>query len=164
MDIPTLIAQLDFSRQRLLALLDTIEKGAPNLHEALAWRPAPGRAHIAWQAMHCAATHDRYLNARLKGGQPKLPQIVESFAGGSTPSDTNVPTLGAIRDALNSTYTDFRAYIQGLTLADLQRKMMFGTTERSIGETITLLAWHEAHHQGQIHLTWNCYKATHNLP
>jgi hypothetical protein len=24
-----------------------------------------------------------------------------------------------------------------------------------------LMAWHESHHQGQIHLTWNLYTASH---
>lgn len=163
MDIPTLLAQLDFTRNRLLGTLDTIEKSGQPLDKVLAWRPAPGRAHIAWQAMHCAATHDRYLNMRLKGGQPKLPAVSEAFGGGSTPSDANVPTLPAIRDALTSTYNDFRAYVASLAPADLERKVMHRDVERTVGESILLLAWHEAHHQGQIHLTWNCYKAAHGL-
>ena len=59
----------------------------------LAWRPGPGRAHIGWQAMHCAATHDRYLNVGLRGGQPRDAALVANFAGGSTPSDQKVPDL-----------------------------------------------------------------------
>jgi hypothetical protein len=31
------------------------------------------------------------------------------------------------------------------------------------GESFLLLAWHEAHHQGQIHLTINLYKAAHGI-
>jgi uncharacterized damage-inducible protein DinB len=34
-----------------------------------------------------------------------------------------------------------------------------GGTQRSVAEAITLLTWHEAHHQGQIHLTVNLFKA-----
>jgi hypothetical protein len=163
MDTNTLLAQLDFSHQRLLGLLDTIEKSGQPLDKVLAWRPGPGRAHIGWQAMHCAATQDRYLNVRLKNGTPKDERVVANFAGGSTPSDTDVPTLTAIREALNARYADFRAYVAAATPEDLGRKSMFGTVERSVAESIVLLAWHEAHHQGQIHLTWNCYKATHGI-
>lgn len=163
MDTQTLLAQLDFTRQRLLAILETIEKSGQPVEKVLAWRPAPGRAHIGWQAMHCAATHDRYLNVRLKGGSPKNEKLVADFAGGSTPSDANVPTLAAIRDALNTTYTDFRNFVATATPADLARKVFQGNAERPVADSILLLAWHEAHHQGQIHLTWNCYKATHNI-
>ncbi|MFT3788568.1 MAG: hypothetical protein QM770_20750 [Tepidisphaeraceae bacterium] len=34
---------------------------------------------------------------------------------------------------------------------------------RGVGESFVLLAWHEAHHQGQIHITWNLYKAAHGV-
>ena len=166
MDTNTLLAQLDFTRQRLLAILETIEKSGQPVEKVLAWRPGPGRAHIAWQAMHCAATHDRYLEVRLKGGEgtPKNPRVAEEFGGGSTPSDSNVPSLAAIRQELAARYESFRAFVAGLTPADLARKVvMGGGVERTIGESILLLTWHEAHHQGQIHLTWNCYKAAHGV-
>src|SRR5437016_3176471 len=67
MDTDTLIIALDFARTRLLTTLDTIEKSGQDAAKVLAWRPGPGRAHIGWQAMHCAATHDRYLNVGVKG-------------------------------------------------------------------------------------------------
>jgi hypothetical protein len=90
--------------------LEAIEKGAPDLRHALGWRPGPGRAHIAWQAMHLAATHDRYLNVLLKGGVPEDDQLVKDFAGGSTPSDTKVPTLGEIRKKLDANLAALRAF------------------------------------------------------
>ena len=34
---------------------------------------------------------------------------------------------------------------------------------RTVAESIILFAWHEAHHQGQIHLTWNLYKQAHGI-
>jgi hypothetical protein len=163
MDTQTLLAQLDFSRQRLLGILDTIEKSGQPLDKVLAWRPGPGRAHIAWQAMHCAATLDRYLNVRLKDGAPKNEQVVTDFAGGSCPSDANVPTLAVIRQNLDARHAEFRAYVAAANPDDLAKKKMFGTVERSVAESIVLLTWHEAHHQGQIHLTWNCYKAAHGV-
>lgn len=157
MDRDTLLAGLDFSRTRLVELLDKIDKSGHAV--ALVWRPGPGRAHIAWQAMHCAATHDKYLNA-FKGGKPTDENLVARFGGGSTPSDQNVPDLATIRSALEKNYKNFRDYIATLTPADLARKLASG---RTIAESILLMAWHEAHHQGQIHLTWNLYKQAHGV-
>lgn len=163
MDKLTLLAGLDFARSRLLATLDDIEKSGQDLTKVLAWRPAQGRAHIGWQAMHCAATHDRYLNVRIKGGQPTDPDLVQHFAGGSTPSDHRVPTLVQIRSALDKHYSALKSFVENASPEELAKVQDFGNTKRSIAESIILLTWHEAHHQGQIHLTWNCYKATHGL-
>src|SRR5580692_9732065 len=107
MDVNTLLAGLDFSRSRLLGILETIEKSGQDMKKVLAWRPGPGRAHIAWQAMHCAATHDRYLNVGVKGGKPRDEALVANFAGGSTPSDENVPQLPAILATLETHYAPF---------------------------------------------------------
>lgn len=164
MDTTTLLFALDFTRNRLLGTLDTIEKTAKekghDVAKVLAWRPGPGRAHIGWQAMHCAATHDKYLNLNLLGKPPKDEALVKAFGGGSTPSDANVPALAAIREALADRFAALRQYVAGLDAAGLAR-MTPGpnNTQRSVGEAITLLTWHEGHHQGQIHLTWNLYKA-----
>ena len=156
MDVNTLLAGLDFTRSRLWGILDPIEKERTGFREGPATGgPAPGRAHIAWQAMHCAATHDRYLNVGLKGGKVTDEALVAAYAGGSTPSDDNIPDLSAIRSALEVNYRPFRDHVAGLTQADFDRMMPSG---RTIGQSILLMSWHEAHHQGQIHLTWNMYK------
>src|SRR3954451_17283928 len=107
MDHDTLLAGLDFARARLLGTLDAIEKSGQDPAKVLAWRPGPGRAHIGWQAMHCAATHDRYLNAHLLGKPLADEALVTNFAGGSKPSDENVPTLPLIREKLESTFRPF---------------------------------------------------------
>lgn len=164
MDASTLIAALDFSHARLLGILDTIEKSGEDTQKVLAWRPAPGRAHIGWQAMHCAATHDRYLNARLKGGTESDPELVKNFGGGSTPSDDNVPTLADIRASLEKHLASLRAFVAPLKPEDFSRVHdMPNNAKRTVGESIHVLIWHEAHHQGQIHLTWNLYKAAHGV-
>lgn len=164
MDRDTLIAQLDFARARLLGILDAIEKSGQDPAKVLAWRPGPGRAHIGWQAMHCAATHDRYLNANLKKAPVKDEQLVSNFAGGSTPSDSLVPALDDVRAKLTENYDDFREFLAGLSDDDLAMKFVGRDgKERTIGEAAILMAWHEAHHQGQIHLTWNLYKAAHGV-
>ena len=157
MDTTTLLAALDFSRARLLSLLDTIEKSGQDPRKILAWRPGPGRAHIAWQAMHCAATHDKYLNVRLKGGQVKDEAMVKNFGGGSIPSDENIPSIADIRQKLESTFVPFKQYVATLTADDLSR-VPAGNPPRSVGDSIIMMAWHESHHQGQAHLTWNLCK------
>ncbi len=110
--------------------------------------------------MHCAATHDRYLNVNILGGQPNDPSLVTAFAGGSVPSDENVPSLAKIRAALAKNIEPLRKFIADLPVAEMDRKLPSG---RTLGESLVLLAWHEAHHQGQIHLTWNLYKQAHGI-
>lgn len=160
MDRDTLLAGMDFSRARLLGTLDAIEKSGQDAAKVLAWRPGPGRAHIGWQAMHCAATHDRYLNVGVKAGKPRDESLVANYAGGSTPSDQNIPDFLTIRATLESALLPLRAYTAAADSAELERKLANG---RTIAESLMLLIWHEAHHQGQIHLTWNLYKEANGI-
>lgn len=162
MDSNTLIAVIDFTRQRLLGSLDAIEKSGHDPAAVLRWRPGPGRAHIGWQAMHCAATHDKYLNVNIKGlPAPTDPALVSAFGGGSTPSDQNVPTLAAIRQALDANCRSLRDYLRNASPAELARQVGPTDRRRTVAESAILLAWHEAHHQGQIHLTWNLFQSAH---
>ena len=168
MDIDTLIAALEFSRSRLIGTLDSIEKAAVekklDIKQVLAWRPGAGRAHIAWQAAHCAATHDKYLNVVLLGKTAKDEALVTNFAGGSTPSDMNVPSLGEIRQKLETTYAAFKNHVAGLDTAGLSRQIPGpNNTQRTVAQAIIMLTWHEAHHQGQIHLTWNLFQSAHAM-
>ncbi len=158
-DLKTILSLLDFTRDRLIGSLDGIAKSGQDVQQVLGWRPGIGRAHIAWQAMHCAATHDRYVNVRIKGGEPNDLSLCESFAGGSTPSDANLPTLAAIHEKLAVNFTAFKSFLNS---ADLAIVTDFpNNVQRTTAESAILLAWHEAHHQGQIHLTWNLYQAAH---
>ena len=164
MDKATLLSSMKYSRERLLGTLDAIEKSGYDVKAVLAWRPGPGRAHIGWQAMHCAATHDSYLNKGLLSGSPKDPELLASFGGGTTPSDTNVPSLSLIRQKLTATYEPLKKFTSEQTPQSLLRQVPApGGKTRSVAEAITMLTWHEAHHQGQIHLTWNLYKAAHGI-
>src|SRR3984885_15124299 len=135
MDKDTLLAGMEFSRGRLLGILETIEKSGQDMGKVLAWRPGPGRAHISWQAMHCAASHDRYLNVGVLKGSPKDEALVANFAGGTTPSDTNIPTLGVIRDKLASTYGTFKKYVSEQTPEGLKKIAGQPGRERSIEDS-----------------------------
>lgn len=163
MDIPTMLQCMDFSRGRLMATLDTIEKSGQDVNKVLAWRPGPGRAHMAWQFMHCASTYHRNTHVNFMNGQGKDDAMYAAFGGTSTPSDQNIPSVEKIRQTLESSYADYRAAIAKLKPEDLSR--MIGPPERarSLADTIVLYTWHEAHHQGQIHITWNLYKAAHGI-
>lgn len=162
-DKATLISSFDFIRARTLGTLDTIEKSGQEMARVLAWRPGPGRAHLGWQMMHCAVSLDRYLNVRLKGGEPRNPKLIDAYAGGSTPSDANIPTMAEIRAELANTYGELKNFLAPLGPSDMLKTYKMGNVERTLAESLQLMAWHEAHHQGQIHLTWNLYKAAHGI-
>jgi DinB superfamily len=163
MDIPTLLTCMDFARTRLLGILETIEKSGQEPAKVLAWRPGVGRAHMAWQFMHCSATYYRTLHV-WQGLAVPDEAIGKSYGGGSTPSDQNMPTIGQIRTALEQSFGPFKAYIATISQDDLaHRKIGPPGRERTLGEWVVLYIWHEAHHQGQIHLTWNLYKAAHGV-
>jgi hypothetical protein len=88
---------------------------------------------------------------------------VAGYAGGSTPSDQDIPSVTYIRQMLEATYADFKANVQKLSTTDLNRLIGPPGKEAPISNRILLMAWHEAHHQGQIHLTWNLYKSAHGV-
>ena len=82
------------------------------------------------------------------------------FAVDSVPSDANVPSAAAIRQLLEAKYSALKNWISEQSPEGMNRMVSAGKNKtRSIGETIIVLAWHEAHHQGQAHLTFNMYKA-----
>jgi uncharacterized damage-inducible protein DinB len=156
MTIPDLLEVLEFSRAKTLATLDAIAK-LPDPAKALGWRPGAGRSHVAWQLMHIAATDDRHVHARMTGGQPQEAENVRRFAGGSTPDD-NIPSLDEIRRYLTAQRKEVIAYLQKLDPSMIDKKPIEQApwTHR---EWVKVLAWHEAHHQGQAHITLNLCKA-----
>jgi hypothetical protein len=150
---------LDRSRRKSLELLDAIAS-RPDPAAVLGWRPAPGRAHIAWQLLHVAATDDRHVHVRMKSGDARDPEMVRRFAGGSVPDD-NIPTVETIRRYMEDRRRELLEVLGSLTEADLANK----PNEKApfaYGEWFQVLAWHEAHHHGQAHLTYNLYRAAHD--
>lgn len=154
-----LLAMLDFSRAKTLNLLDNIEK-MPSPAAVLGWRPGPGRAHTAWQLMHIAATDDRHVHVRMRGGEPQQPELVRRFAGGSVPDD-QIPTIAEIRRYLTDQRRELLDHLEKLADGDLQQKPN-PQAPWTYHEWMQVLAWHEAHHQGQAHLTLNLYRAQHS--
>jgi hypothetical protein len=155
------IKHLEFARARTLGLLDGIEK-EPNPQAILAWRPGADRAHIGWQLMHIAITEEIFATERLvpqKESQWK--ELLLRFRGGSTPDD-DVPSVGMIRELL----TGAREHLLGTLRAigdDRLDEIPKALRERkfTVRDAFFVIAWHEAHHQGQAHITFNLYQATH---
>ncbi len=150
-----------FQRDRTLGLLDQIEK-LPDPPAALGWRPGPGRAHIAWQLLHIAVTEEIFATERLRPEQAARHQgLWPRFRGGSTPDD-EIPSAATIRQVLADTRGSLLETLGTLSDGQLgeipeplkERKWTLLTVLHVIG-------WHEAHHQGQAHLTCNLYRAAH---
>jgi uncharacterized damage-inducible protein DinB len=148
-----------FNRARTLSTLAEIEKLA-DPRAALAWRLAPGRAHIGWQLMHIGITEELFASERLAPEKPgKWTELWPRFRGGSTPDD-DVPAAAAIRQILDesrerllatlSTYSDDRLGEIPPPLA--HRNMTFR-------DVLFILSWHESHHQGQAHAMLNAFRA-----
>lgn len=150
---------LELPRRKTLELLDAVA-ALPDPAAVLGWRPGPGRAHLAWQLMHVAATDDRHLHVRMKGGEPQEADLVRRFAGGSVPDD-DIPPLSEIRRYLSKRRQELLDHLRGLADADLATRPN-AQVQWTYKEWIQVLAWHEAHHHGQAHLTYNLYRAAHD--
>lgn len=147
---------MEFARKKTDELIATIGN-LPDPQKALAARPAAGRAHIAWQLMHIGATDDRHINVRMGEGKIAREDYVQRFAGGSTP-DENIPTLAEIRAYLDDRRKALLAKLDSIPEAALGTKPK-PDAPWNYEDWLRLLAWHEAHHQGQAHLTLNIFKA-----
>jgi uncharacterized damage-inducible protein DinB len=152
-----LIKSYAFNRQRTLGLLDKIAEQS-NPQAALAWRPGPGRAHIGWQLTHIGVTEEIFATERLMPSKPAaFADLWPRFRGGSTPDD-NVPDVATIRNVLIesrvhlletlSHYGDDR--LGEIPPALAARKL-------TVLDVLHIIGWHEAHHQGQAHLTLNLF-------
>jgi hypothetical protein len=159
--IAHLIAALQFNRPRTLGLLDKIEQ-EPDPMAVLGWRPGPGRAHIAWQLMHIGITEELFATERLLPEKPgKWLDLRPRFRNLSVPDD-DIPSPTMIREVLAEsrarlldtfgTFTD--AQLDWIAPALAERKL-------PLLDVLHILGWHEAHHQGQAHITLNLYKASH---
>ena len=107
--------------------------------------------------MHIAATDDRHLGGRVVAGEPTEPGNTARFGNGSTPDD-NIPSVEEIRRYLSEHRAAVLAHLA--TVKDWTVKPQ-ESAPWPYEEWVRVLAWHEAHHQGQAHLTLNMYKAAH---
>jgi uncharacterized damage-inducible protein DinB len=160
--VSTAFQYWSFNRERTLATLAAVE-ALPRSAEALSWRAGPRRAHIAWQLMHIAITEELFASERYFGKPPAYPDLKARFAHGSVADDT-IPAPGEIRDLLDTTRQHLIDAVAPFSESDLETiPPALEPRKLSIGKSLVLLAWHEAHHQGQAHATLNSYKAAAGL-
>lgn len=153
----SLIAALQFNRPRTLGLLEKIEK-EPDPQRILGYRPGPGRAHIAWQLMHIGITEELFATERLSDKKPAFADLIPRFKGGSTPDD-EIPSAATIRQILTESREHLLATLN--TFDDTQLGWMppaLAERKLSFLDVLHILAWHEGHHQGQAHITFNLFK------
>lgn len=150
-----------FNRDRTLATLDSIAE-TDDPQAVLGYRPGPGRAHIAWQLMHIGITEERFAMIRPVPETTMTPELIERFRGGSTPDD-DIPPLEEIRRVLAETREHLLATFQQFSDDDLgmipERLKERGW---NLGTVLKVVAWHETHHQGQAHITFNLWKVAHS--
>jgi len=159
--IETHIEDYEFARPRTLAVLEKIQDDA-KATEILGWRPGPGRAHIAWQLMHIGITEEIFATERLAPGKERQwEDLWPRFRGGSTPDDA-IPSPELIREVLDGSRQHLLATLREIG-DDRLGEIPEALKERglTIRQVLSVLGWHEAHHQGQAHLTLNTYRATH---
>jgi len=150
----------DFNRQRTLALLDSIAR-EDDPQAILGFRPEKDRAHIAWQLMHIGITEELFATERLLGGTPDFAEDVPRFRGGSTPDD-QIPSVEQIQTLLNQSREHLKSTIAGFKESDLSIvPEHFKERGWTLAQILNVLAWHEPHHQGQAHITYNLWKARH---
>jgi hypothetical protein len=66
-----------------------------------------------------------------------------------------------IRSYLSEQREALLAHLRQLSADDLGRKPN-DQAQWAYGEWFQVLAWHEAHHHGQAHLTYNLYRTAHD--
>ena len=159
--IQTYLDAMTFNRSRTLGLLDKIEE-SENSAGILAWRPGPGRAHIAWQLMHIGITEELFATERLSDSTPEFAELIDRFKGGSTPDD-QIPSSSEIREVLSQSRAHLEETLNGYSddaLDSIPTEWLSGRGW-TLKTTLQVLGWHEAHHQGQAHLTNNLWNAAH---
>jgi len=157
--VRNLIGAIEFNRTRTLALLDGICQEA-DPQKILGWRPGPGRAHIAWQLTHVGITEELFATERLvPGSQPQFADLVPRFKGGSTPDD-DIPSADVIRRVLTEGRSHLLQTLSKFTDEQLEfRPEALKARNLTFHDVLHILAWHEPHHQGQAHITFNLFKA-----
>lgn len=148
-----------FNRDRTMGLLDKICQ-QPNADQALAWRPGTGRAHIGWQLMHVGVTEEIFATERLNPQRPAaFIDLWPRFRGGSTPED-QAPAAEDVRQVLNESR---RHLVETLSQYGEERlgeiPAAMAARKLTVRDILALIGWHEAHHQGQAHITLNLYLA-----
>jgi len=151
--ISTVLSQMELNRSVTFRLLDEIEKTG-KANQILGWSVGD-HAPIGWHFMHLAASEDRFA---VMLGAPKL--VSEDYStrfssGKDAPRD--VPSISAMRKYLDESRASL---IDALERFDLSKSGEKPSADAPFdyGTVIKIISFHEPHHQGQAHATFNLYK------
>ena len=156
--IRVMLEVMEMNRTRTLATLEEIAK-LPNSSAVLGWRPGVGRAHIGWQLTHIGITEELTSTERMHGKSPAFSDLVPRFKFGSVPDD-EIPSADTIRQVLAESrrhVEDCFSKIEDVELDTIPE--WYRERGWNIRRILQILIWHEAHHQGQAHITFNLWKA-----
>jgi len=157
--IESVLSIWDVNRERTLETLAAIEQ-LDDPQAALAFRPGPGRAHIAWQLMHIAVTEELFATSRFLGTDPAFPELCERFQRGSVASDDDVPTVDEIRSTLAESREHLQSTLAKFNEEDLETMPgILADRGWTLRRALQIITWHEGHHQGQAHVTLNVFNA-----
>ncbi len=159
--IEALTTSFQFNRARTLDTLAEIEK-LPETQAALAFRLAPGRAHVGWQLMHIGITEEIFASERLDPEkESRWTELWPRFRGGSK-ADDEVPTAAAIREVLEGSRTRLLETLATFSDAQLDEiPPALAEKKWRFRDVLYIIGWHEGHHQGQAHAMLNAFRALH---
>lgn len=156
--VQVMLDAMELNRMRTLATLDEIAK-LPDPIKVLGWRPGPGRAHIGWQLTHIGITEELTATERMRGTPPAYADLVPRFKFGSVPDD-NIPEVETIRKVLSDSRQHVQECFAAIKESDLDTiPEWYRERGWTIRRILQILSWHEGHHQGQAHITFNLWKA-----
>ena len=109
--------------------------------------------------MHVAITEEVFATERLNPAKPgSWTELWPRFRGGSTPDD-NIPTASEIRHVLATAREHMLDTLR--RFGDDQLTVIpaaFKERGLTLNDVLHIIGWHEAHHQGQAHITFNLFK------
>jgi uncharacterized damage-inducible protein DinB len=121
--------------------------------EEVGWQPVPQVASLGWNLQHLGEMLDHYLTRVFGQGAQVWPGLLSTMQPGSQ-DDGRFRDLQAIADYHRQVRPAYRAFLQRLTLADLDRPLGPGsrwTWAWAIGH----IAEHESYHIGKCTLLRN---------
>jgi hypothetical protein len=120
--------------------------------DQVGWQPVPEVASIGWNLWHLAEMLDHYLAHAFGRGPQFRAGSLSTMRSGSR-DDGRFRDLGAVTDYHRLARPAYRAFLAGLSAADLDRPL--GGTGRTWGWAVGHIAEHESYHLGKCMLLRN---------
>jgi hypothetical protein len=119
----------------------------------VSWQPIPEVASIGWNLWHLGEMLDYYL-VHVFGKGPQIQPVLLTMRSGSQ-DDGRFRDLDAIAAYHHKARPTYRAFLAGLTAADLDRRL----GQHSWGWAVGHIAEHESYHLGKCMLLRNLVRS-----